>query len=155
MTTEATFAPLDREQLVDALAEADLRVLLMCVFHLSGDRRWLADPYRPRRDVRLIADREAGFAPEVQEEIVTAACAWLTAGPAEPAVDDPGPERFHEMMSVFLGETVPAEYVDLVRIEMGYDDGDAHWTARPADGRPSRQRTSRPVSPRSSRIIGA
>ena len=69
--------PLDRDKLVDALADADLRVLLMCLFHVTGDRRWLADPYRPRRDVKLIADEQAGLPPEIADEIRAAAVGVL------------------------------------------------------------------------------
>ena len=46
--------------LAQAIAEADIRVLLMCLVHLTGDMRWLAPPYSPKRDVRLIPDRNAG-----------------------------------------------------------------------------------------------
>ena len=45
----------------DAVAEADLRVLLMCLVHLTGDTSWLEPPYRPRRDVRIIAAEDAGL----------------------------------------------------------------------------------------------
>ena len=48
------------------LRAADLHVLVMCLYHLTGDPAWLADPYRPARDVRLIADPTAGFDPAVQ-----------------------------------------------------------------------------------------
>jgi hypothetical protein len=42
--------------LASAIAEADIRVLLMVLVHMSGDLRWLEPPYAPRRDVRLIPD---------------------------------------------------------------------------------------------------
>ena len=44
MTTSTEF---DAARLERALAQADLRVLLMVVFHLTGDERWLNPPYRP------------------------------------------------------------------------------------------------------------
>lgn len=110
---------------------ADLRVLVMCLYHLTGDPAWLADPYRPARDVRLIADPSAGFAPEVQAEIRAAVKDQMRPDGsfAEPAIGDPGPERFHEMLSVFLGETVPDEYVPMLREDMGFDPGDTEWPA--------------------------
>ena len=115
---------------IDAAVEAaDLRTLAVCLFHWTGERRWLDEPFRPRRDVRLIADRSGGFEPDVQEQIKDAARRWLRSSDRVVAIDDPGPELFHEMMSTFLGEIVPPEYLDLVRIEMGYEDGDAHWSA--------------------------
>ena len=75
-------------QLTEGLAAADLRVLVMCLYHLTGDPAWLDAPYRPARDVRLIADPAAGFEPAIQDEI-RAAVAGLadtdihTARPAE------------------------------------------------------------------------
>ena len=43
-----------------AIAEGDIRVLLMVLVHMTGDERWLEPPYKPKRDVRLIPDPEAG-----------------------------------------------------------------------------------------------
>lgn len=123
-----------RESLREAIEAADLRTLVLCLFHWTGDRKWLEDPYRPQRDVRLIADPSAGFSGEVQSELKTAALAILADGVPTAAIDDPGPELFHELMSVCLGEKVAPEYVALMREDMGYDDGDAHWQGtRPED----------------------
>src|SRR6478752_3231142 len=49
---------LSRENLdlSSAIAEGDIRVLLMVLVHMTGDERWLEPPYKPRRDVRLITD---------------------------------------------------------------------------------------------------
>ena len=126
--TAARRSTLDRASLRSALAQADLRVLVMCLFHLSGDEKWLAPPYRPARDVRLVADPAAGFSEAVQREIRAAAEALLARGVPKPAIDDPGPALFQRMMSICLGEEVPAEYVPLMRQDMGFDDGDVHWT---------------------------
>jgi hypothetical protein len=60
---------LDRATLCRAVNDADIRVLLMVVFHLSGNRKWLGPNYRPQRDVRLVAEEDAGLSPEVQAEI--------------------------------------------------------------------------------------
>lgn len=124
---------LDRETLRSALAQADLRVLVMCLVHLSGELKWLDPPYRPARDVRLIGDPTAGYGEEVQREIRRAAAALLVDGVAAPAIDDPGEALFQRMMSVCLGEAVPAEYVPMMRQDMGFEDGDVHW----ARGRPA------------------
>ena len=50
----------DQTEIRAALAGADIRVLLMVLFHLTGDRRWLEQPFQPTRDVRLFADISAG-----------------------------------------------------------------------------------------------
>ena len=55
--------------LATAIAGGDIRVLLMVLVHLTGDERWLEPPYKPRRDVRLIPDTQAGLPQEIQAEI--------------------------------------------------------------------------------------
>jgi 4-hydroxyacetophenone monooxygenase len=129
-TTSVT--PLDREPLIDALADADLRVLLMCVFHLSGDRRWLAPPYQPRRDVTLIADEQAGLAPQVADEIRSAAVELLTADRVEPKIGDPGDELMLEMMRWCMNEPIDAGYAPMMREDLGLVDRDVVWTTPPS-----------------------
>jgi 4-hydroxyacetophenone monooxygenase len=115
------------KELRTAVEAADLRVLAMSLFHITGDRRWLEPPFRPRRDVRLVANPNAGLTEEAQSEIREAMIATLADGIPTPAVNDPGVEVFAEMMNVCLGEIVPSEYVPMVRQDMGFDDGEAHW----------------------------
>ena len=62
-------APRKKLDLASAIAEGDIRVLLMVLVHMTGDERWLEPPYKPRRDVRLIPDPEAGLPKEIQDEI--------------------------------------------------------------------------------------
>ena len=52
--------PRRKLDLASAIAEGDIRVLLMVLVHMTGDERWLEPPYRPKRDVRLIPDPQAG-----------------------------------------------------------------------------------------------
>ena len=54
--------PRKKLDLSSAIAEGDIRVLLMVLVHMTGDERWLEPPYKPRRDVRLIPDPQAGRA---------------------------------------------------------------------------------------------
>jgi len=122
---------IDPDQLRLALEDADLRVLLMVLHQLTGDRRWISEPYLPRRDVRLIADESAGFAPERQREIRDAAFALLCAGVPSPVIAQPDDAQMLEMMSACLGEAVDPAYAPLVREDMGLVDGDAHWRRRP------------------------
>ena len=129
---------LDREQLIDALVDADLRVLLMCVFHLSGDRRWLAPPYRPRRDVRLIADERAGIAPEIAEAIRAAAVDLLTSESNEIRIGDPGDELMLEMMSWCMSEPIADGYAPMMRENLGMVDRDVTWNDPPPDSPPDR-----------------
>ena len=116
----------------DAVRDADLRVLTMCLFQITGDRKWLEAPYLPRRDVRLIAPEDAGFSDDIADEIRSAA---VNAIALEPAIADPGDELMVEMMSVCLGEPIPAEYAPMMREEMGFLSRDVEWptqTDRPS-----------------------
>ena len=132
-----TFQPLDREELAAALPDADLRVLLMCLFQATGDRKWLAPPYQPKRDVRLIADEDAGLPPEVADEIRAAMLAVFAdadGGPIEAAVGDPGDELMLEMMRWCMGEPIDAGYAPMFREDLGLTDRGVQWS----DGSPAR-----------------
>jgi len=126
---------IDPAALRAAVADADLRVLGMCLVHLSGDLKWLEAPYRPVRDVRLVADPQAGFPPEVQAEIRETVIALLSRGAPPPKIGDPGGELLLRMMSVCLGESVPPEYLPFVREDMGFESGDPAWSSPPAASR--------------------
>ena len=118
--------------LAAVLEEADLRVLIMVLYHLSGDETWLSERYRPSRDVNLIADEDAGFAVEIQAEI-RAEAARLLADPPEPAIQDPGDALMVRMMRHCLSENVGPEYAPMMREEMGFVSRQVQWTgARPA-----------------------
>src|SRR6476661_9741567 len=121
--------------LAQAIAEADIRVLLMCLVHLTGDMRWLAPPYSPKRDVRLIPDRGAGVPDAVAAEVRAAAVALLAGGPPRPVITDPGDALIQRMMSACLGEAVPAEYAPLIREEMGIVERAATWPGGQAPAR--------------------
>jgi 4-hydroxyacetophenone monooxygenase len=132
--------PSDPAQLRRALEHADLRVLLMALYHQTGDHHWLEPPYQPRRDVELIADESAGLPPEVQTAIRDAAARQLCDPERPPAFEDPGNERIVEMMSVCLGETVSPEYGPMAREEMGFCSRDVPWHSGRAPDAASSQR---------------
>jgi 4-hydroxyacetophenone monooxygenase len=114
----------ERRLLAEAVGHADLRVLLMVVFHLTGDRRWLK--LQPKRDVKLVADEGAGLSPADQDAIRSTAVSLLSKG-AQPKVIDPGDDLMVEMMTVCLGERVPPEYATLMREELGFTPRDVAW----------------------------
>ena len=72
----------------EAFAQGDLRVLLMCLVHLTGDRRWLEAPYLPGRDARIVADEMAGFPQHIADEIRSAAAAHAFDAPVIGEPDD-------------------------------------------------------------------
>lgn len=110
----------DAAAIRQAIAGADIRVLLMVLFHLSGDRRWLNEPFRPQRDIRLFADESAGLPQELQAQVRAAVFAALEQGIGEPRIGAPDEALLVEMMSAFNGEPVPKEYAPLVLEEMGF-----------------------------------
>jgi 4-hydroxyacetophenone monooxygenase len=129
--TQLSAGPPDPAALRAAIADADLRVLVMCLVHMTGDLRWLDPPYRPVRDVRLVADPQAGFPPDVQAEIRATVIALLGRGVRAAAIGDPDDALLLRMMSACLGEAVPPEYVPMMREEMGFACGDPTWRAPP------------------------
>src|SRR3954463_4227397 len=118
--------------LASAIAEGDIRVLLMVLVHMTGDERWLEPPYKPKRDVRLIPDPDAGVPREIQDEIRAAVLKLFANGEPKPAIPDPGNELMLKMMRACLGENVAPEYAPLMREEMGFVARDARWKAQPA-----------------------
>mgnify|MGYP006274237397 CR=1 FL=1 len=126
---------LPRADLAPALAQADLRVLLMVVFHLTGDRRWLAPPFTPKRDAKLIADEDAGLAPEAAAELRAAALDLLAGPPEPPAVAAPDEALMGEMMAACLGHPVEPDYAPMMREELGFAPRPPAWPegARPPD----------------------
>ncbi|MGZ3321046.1 MAG: flavin-containing monooxygenase, partial [Xanthobacteraceae bacterium] len=119
--------------LPSAIAEADIRCLLMVLVHMTGDERWLEPPYKPKRDVRLIPDPDAGVPAQIQEEIRAAVVRLFAQGTPKPVITDPGDELILRMMRACLGENVAPEYAPLMRDEMGFVPREARWTQRPAD----------------------
>ena len=84
--------------LSSAIAEGDIRVLLMVLVHMTGNERWLQPPYKPKRDVSLIPDPEAGVPKEIQDEIRAAVLKLFVDGEPRPAITDPGDELMLTMM---------------------------------------------------------
>src|SRR5215475_9843258 len=119
--------------LSSAIAEGDIRVLLMVLVHMTGDERWLEPPYRPKRDVRLIPDPHAGLPEDTQNEIRAAVLKLYENGEPKPAISDPGDELMLKMMRATLGENVAPEYAPLMREEMAFVPRDARWRKRPSD----------------------
>ena len=125
--------------LSSAIAEGDIRVLLMVLVHMTGDEKWLEPPYKPKRDVRLIPDPDAGVPKEIQDEIRAAVLNLFANGTPKPVITDPGDELMLRMMRATLGENVAPEYAPLMREEMGFVPRDARWRERPSEARLAQQ----------------
>ncbi|QOZ32958.1 NAD(P)/FAD-dependent oxidoreductase [Bradyrhizobium sp. CCBAU 53421] len=125
--------------LSSAIAEGDIRVLLMVLVHMTGDEKWLEPPYKPKRDVRLIPDPDAGVPKEIQDEIRAAVLDLFASGTPKPVITDPGDELMLRMMRATLGENVAPEYAPLMREEMAFIPREARWRERPSDERLAQQ----------------
>src|SRR5436305_12128670 len=126
--------PRKKLDLSTAIAEGDIRVLLMVLVHMTGDERWLEPPYKPKRDVRLIPDPEAGVPKQIQDEIRAAVLRLFKDGEPKAAITDPGDELMLKMMRACLGEHVPPEYAPMMREEMGFIPRDVRWSKHPSRG---------------------
>lgn len=124
--------PRQQLDLASAIAEGDIRCLLMVLVHMTGDQRWMEPPYLPKRDVRLIPDPDARMPEEIQDKIRAAVLNLFANGTPKPVITDPGDEGMLKMMRACLGENVAPEYAPLMREEMGFVPREARWTKPPA-----------------------
>lgn len=124
--------PAQPDPLKLAVHSADLRVLIIVLYQITGDDSWLK--LSPKRDVKLIADEDAGLTQDEQERVRQAAYAILSRDPDPvPAIGDPDDALMIRMMRVCLGETVPPEYAPLMREELGFVSRDYAWRSKPDD----------------------
>jgi 4-hydroxyacetophenone monooxygenase len=125
-----------RAVLACAMEHANLPSLVAVLYQLTGDRRYLADPYRPTRSRGMEDNDPGGFAPEVQAEIraaaVDAVLEW--AGGRPPAVPAPTGDALLELIELAVGEPVPPEYEAMAAEDMGFTAPKAP-TAPPSDFR--------------------
>ena len=127
-----TDVPAD-DELLDALHDANIPTLLLVLAHLTGDRRWLADPYRPSRTIATGDNDTAGLEEARQQEIRQAAVDFLGAwrdGRVELAYP-PVAEEIPAWLSFSMGEQVPPEYGEALAQEAGFVDRDVHWDGEP------------------------
>ncbi|MBS1676366.1 MAG: NAD(P)/FAD-dependent oxidoreductase [Actinobacteria bacterium] len=107
-----TAAAVGPDTLAAAVEAANLPTLLMVVIHLTGDRRWLDDRYRPRRPRGLGDDDSGGLDAEAQAEVKAAArlalAEYLERGCPAPAM--PSPDALRELLTFSVGEEVPEDY---------------------------------------------
>ena len=67
----------DRQRFAEALAIANIPTLLMLLVQMTGDKRWLQEPYRPRRGSGVSDNDSGGLAEDIQQEIRAAALGKL------------------------------------------------------------------------------
>lgn len=108
------------DELNAAVELANLPTLLMVLVQLTGDLRWLDEPYRPTMP-RGLDDNDSGGLPEaIQREVRTATsdaiAAWFAGAPV--ALPAPDEELITRMLGVAVGEPVGEEYGRYVQVEL-------------------------------------
>jgi 4-hydroxyacetophenone monooxygenase len=111
---------LNEAKVREAVGIANVPTLLMVLVELTGDRRWLDDPYRPSV-ARGLNDNDTGGLPDhIQLEIREAATeAILASAGRAVSASAPSEELLVEMLGVAMGEPVPAEYGPMIAAELG------------------------------------
>ncbi|MGE3297771.1 MAG: flavin-containing monooxygenase [Porticoccaceae bacterium] len=111
----------DQQRLADAVAIANIPSLLMVLVQMTGDQRWLRDPYRPRRASGVGDNDSGGLGADIQQEIRSAALdailAWKAGKPL--ALPEPTNAELVEMLTVAMGEKVPAQYGEMTAAQLG------------------------------------
>ena len=49
---------------MEILKTADMPILLMTLVQLTGNKKWMEEPYLPARDLAFFADESGGFTPK-------------------------------------------------------------------------------------------
>ncbi len=109
------------QKFADAIAIANVPALLMVLVQLTGDKRWLQDPYRIRRAGGTGDNDTGGLSDEIQKEIRDAALAAILAwkGGKPIALPTLSNDELVAMLTVAMGEKVPAEYGEMTAAQLG------------------------------------
>jgi 4-hydroxyacetophenone monooxygenase len=114
----------DHAQFAEAVDSANVPTLLMVLVQLTGNVRWLEEPYRPRK-ARGLSDNESGGLPtEIQAEVRAAALEAIVSwrAGAQVALPKPSVDLLIKMMGVAMGENIPEEYAPMIAGELGLDE---------------------------------
>jgi len=115
---------IDLDKLRQGVEQANIPTLLMVLVQLTGEEKWLEEPYVPRRG-RGLDDNDTGNLPlRIQKEIRSAArdaiTGWARGVPA--ALPRPSRTFLARMLSVAMVEEVPGQYGDVIAAAMKLDD---------------------------------
>jgi 4-hydroxyacetophenone monooxygenase len=105
-------AHLSFAELRELTDSANLPTLLMVIYQVTGDSRWLEPPYCPTRSRGLSDHDTGGFSERIQDEVRLAgahALFDLQSGKA-PAIPMPNAEQTSRMLGVCVGESVDPSY---------------------------------------------
>lgn len=107
---------LDMTLLREGVWQGNVPTLIMCLVHLTGDKKWLREPYTPQRGRGLDDNDSGGLSEDIQHEIRGAAfdaiVAWLDG--QEPVMPYADHAFLAQMLSVAMGEDIPEEYGEII-----------------------------------------
>ncbi len=123
MTTSNSTA-IDLARLRSGIDQGNIPTLLMVLVQLTGDEKWLQQPFAPKRGRGLDDNDSGGLPEEIQEQIRTAARAaivgWAQGVP--PVLARPDRAFLARMLSVAMSEDVPPQYGDVVAAALRLDE---------------------------------
>jgi len=109
-----------------AVAVANIPTLLMVLVQLTGETRWIEEPYAVSR-TRGMADNDTGdLPPELQQQIRGAAAEALVRWHSgdEVAIPRPDPDLITRMLAWSMGDRVPVEYGEFLQEELAVGVGE-------------------------------
>jgi len=110
----------ETERLAAALAEANIPTVLLVLAQLTGDDKWLDEPYRPQRGPVLDDNDSGGLPEEIQQEVREAALAAILASEEGLLPERQlSPDEVATMLGIALVEEIPQEYGPLLAEELG------------------------------------
>lgn len=132
---------LEVHELEEIARSANIPTLLMVIYQVTGDKRWLEHPFQPTR-TKGLSDHDSGGLPEsIQAEIRHAAALafrHLQEG-KPPAIAMPTPEQTSVMLGVCVGESVDDSYGQMFseefRRRIGASVSAGHSISPPGDFR--------------------
>jgi 4-hydroxyacetophenone monooxygenase len=120
ISAEPCRASVDEDELRRAVSHANIPALLMVLIQLTGDLKWMKDPYRPIRAKGLDDNDTGGLSKALQEDVRQAAIGAILnwSKGSEPALEHPSDSMLVEMLSVAMGEPIPSEYGPMIAANM-------------------------------------
>lgn len=110
----------DTQRFAEAIATANVPTLLLVLVQLTGDLRWLEEPYRPHR-ARGMNDNDSGgllepIQAEVRKAALEAILAWRAGKPV--AIPEPPADLRRRMLACAVAEEVPVEYDPIIAADL-------------------------------------
>ncbi len=119
--TARDVTPADEARFVEAVALANIPTLLMVLVQLTGDRRWIAEPFKVQRQRGMSDNDSGGLAADQQAEVRAAALeailAWRAGRPV--ALAQPSDELLVEMLAWAMDDQVGPEYGPMIASLIG------------------------------------